>query len=67
LWENYGIGSFAVKEVGHMCNTITNLCCNATSKSHLFLFPIIPLFCTPPHCFLSRGHFLACQSHLCRP
>jgi hypothetical protein len=53
LWENYSIGSFAVKEVGRMRNTVTNLCCNATSKSHLCLFPSITLFCTPPHCFLS--------------
>jgi hypothetical protein len=30
---NYGIGSFAVKEVGCLRNTITNLCWDATSKS----------------------------------
>jgi hypothetical protein len=58
LWENYRIGSFAVKEVGCMWDTVTNLCCDATSKSHLFLFPIITLFCTPPHSIISRGHFL---------
>jgi hypothetical protein len=34
LWDNYGIGSFAVKEVGRMRNTVTNLCRDATSKSH---------------------------------
>jgi hypothetical protein len=60
LWENYGIGSFAVKEVGCMRNTVTNICRNATSKSHGFLFPIITLLCTPPHSILSRGYFFSC-------
>jgi hypothetical protein len=32
LWFNYGIGSFAVKEVGRLRNTITNICRDATSK-----------------------------------
>ena len=68
LWDNYGIGSFAVKEVGCMQNTVTNLCCDATSKSHLFLFPIMTLFWPPSYClFRSRGHFLSCWSHLCCP
>ena len=40
LWFNYGIGSFTVKEVGRLCNTITNICRDATSK-----WPL----CTLPH------------------
>jgi uncharacterized protein YozE (UPF0346 family) len=41
LWDNYGIGSFAVKEVGRMRNTVTNLCRDATSKSRFFFFSCI--------------------------
>jgi hypothetical protein len=68
LWDNYGIGSFSVKEVGRMRNTVTNLCHDATSKSHFILFLIVTFFCPPSYCcFYSRGHFLSCRSHLCSP
>jgi len=68
LWDNYGIGSFAVKEVGRMRNTVTNLCRDATSKSHFFLFLSCTCFWLPSYCcFCSRGHFLSCRSHLCSP
>jgi hypothetical protein len=39
LWENHGIGTWTVKEIGCFRNTVTNVCSEALCKS-LFLRPI---------------------------
>jgi hypothetical protein len=43
LWVTYGISSISVKEVGRICNTVTNICHDTTSKSCL----LRPSFFTP--------------------
>jgi hypothetical protein len=60
-----------VKEVGRLRNTITNICCDATSKCPCALSTTYSHFCflfQLPHSisFSSRGHLLPCRSNLFR-
>jgi hypothetical protein len=32
LWVKYGIGTFTVEEIGHTCNTVTNICRDVVHK-----------------------------------